>query len=165
MSACTCFSLVNFEASRREGNSLASHSAKRGIFQAVHVLICAIEIHAEMSRDFFRRHHRTIEKKLESYQPHRGQRYAAAAVLLLTWKDTDLDLGDEWDSLEKMFQTTFNYHVQRYSIPTAGSQFQLGIAVNTFLMQYGKPDHLIIVYYGGHGGPTKDGSTECEWWA
>lgn len=116
-----------------------------------------------MALDIFRRHHETISKGLERYQPHRAQKYIAAAVLLLTWKDTDLKLGDEWDSLEDMFQHTFNYQVQRYSIPSARSQIQLGMAVNAFLMEHGKPDHLIIVYYGGHGGPTKDGSTECEW--
>jgi hypothetical protein len=118
-----------------------------------------------MSRDLFRRHRETISKELERYRPHRAQKYVAAAVLLLTWKDTDLELGDEWDSLGKMFQLTFNYQVQRYSIPSVKSQLQLGIAVNVFLMEHGKPDHLVIVYYGGHGGATKDGSTECEWWA
>ena len=116
-------------------------------------------------RNLFRRHHETISKELERYQPHRAQKYVATAVLILTWKDTDLKLEDEWNSLREMFQLTFNYQVKSYSIPSARPQIQLGIAVNSFLMEHGKPDHLIIVYYGGHGGPTKDGSTECEWWA
>jgi len=118
-----------------------------------------------MPRDIFRRHLETLSNALDRYRPHRAQKYEAVAVLLLSWKDTDLKLGDEWDSLERMFRLTFNYQVQRYSIPSLKSQIQLGLAVNNFLMAHGKPDHLIIVYYGGHGGPTKDGSTECEWWA
>lgn len=118
-----------------------------------------------MHRGLFRRHHEKISNELEKYQPHRAQKYVATTVLLLTWKETDLDLKEEWDSLEEMFRLTFNYQVQKYSIPSSRPQIQLGIAVNNFLMNHGKADHLIIIYYGGHGGRPKDGSTECEWWA
>jgi hypothetical protein len=118
-----------------------------------------------LSNLFRRNHEKTISDKLQQYQPHRAQKYVAATVLLLTWKETDLKLEDEWNSLEKMFQLTFNYKVQRFPIPSMRSQLQLGNAVNEFLIENGLSDHLIIVYYGGHGGPAKDGSTDCEWWA
>ena len=108
-------------------------------------------------------HRTSIETALKEYQTHREQRYAAVTVLILSWKDTDLKLDEEFQALESLFQKTFNYHVKRYEIPSERPQYQLGHHINNFLPLHGVPGNLVIVYYGGHGGPPKNGSTECEW--
>ena len=107
--------------------------------------------------------HDKIADELERYQIRRIQRYTSVAVLLLYWKETDLKIHDELQALEDLLQDTFNYRVERCAIPSEKPQYLLGHALNTFLEKYGTSDNLVIVYYGGHGGPTKDGSTECEW--
>jgi hypothetical protein len=104
-----------------------------------------------------------IADELERYQIRRIQRYTCVAVLLLYWKETDLKIHDEIQALEDLLQDTFNYSVERYAIPSEKPQRMLCSALNTFLDLYGTSDNLVIVYYGGHGGPTEDGSTECEW--
>jgi hypothetical protein len=107
--------------------------------------------------------HAKIADELERYQTRRIQRYTCVVALLLYWKETDLKIDGELQALEDLLQDTFNYNVERYAIPSEKSQRMLCSAVNKFLDQYGTSDNLVIVYYGGHGGPTKDGSTECEW--
>ncbi|KAL9092581.1 MAG: hypothetical protein Q9165_004385 [Trypethelium subeluteriae] len=104
-----------------------------------------------------------LSDELEQYQLRRAQRYTFVTVLILYWKDTDLKLWDELKELEDLFRNTFNYNVERYEIPSQRSQDQLEHIIDLFLIRYGTPDNLVIIYYGGHGGPTKNGSTECEW--
>ncbi|KAF2735737.1 hypothetical protein EJ04DRAFT_511528 [Polyplosphaeria fusca] len=101
--------------------------------------------------------------QLASYQGHRNQRYASVNVLLLSWSANDLPICEERDALEEMFRQIFIYGTERYEIPSKRSEELLGKALEQFLKRHGAPDSLVIVHYGGHGGPPKDGSTECEW--
>lgn len=105
-----------------------------------------------------------ITGALEQFQPQREQRYAAVTVLLLSWKDNDLRLLDEeLQELEDLFRNSFQYLVTRYQIPSKSPQYQLGKHMSDFLIDHGTEGNLIIVYYGGHGSPPKNGSTDCEW--
>ena len=103
-----------------------------------------------------------LSSELSRFRPRRTQRYAAINVLLLTWKDTDLEIADEINRLERIFREHFNYFVWHYHIPSRDPQTQLALRVVQFINNFGgKDENLILLYYSGHGGPAK--GTECIW--
>lgn len=103
-----------------------------------------------------------LSSDLSQFRLRRTQRYAAINVLLLTWKDTDLDIADEVDQLKQVFREHFAYFVWHYHIPSENSQTQLALRVVQFISNFGgNDDNLVLVYYGGHGGPAM--GTECIW--
>ncbi|KAK0659743.1 hypothetical protein QBC41DRAFT_331334 [Cercophora samala] len=104
-----------------------------------------------------------IAKGLEQYRPRRTQRYAAINVLLLSWKDDDIGCADEIAELEHMFRDSFNYAVWPYRIPSQDPETNLNLTVAQFVSSFGREDGLIIVYYGGHGGPKVDTKSPCTW--
>jgi len=108
-------------------------------------------------------HESKISTELAEYRPRRLQRYLAVNVLLLSWKDSDLDCAEEVNALGRMFENHFNYSVWPYLIPSEESQSKLTILVAQFLSQFGGPDKLILVYYGGHGGPPVSTKSPCTW--
>ncbi|TVY21098.1 hypothetical protein LARI1_G001967 [Lachnellula arida] len=108
-------------------------------------------------------HEAKISTKLAEYRPRRIQRYSAVNVLLLSWKDSDLDCADEVNALGRMFEEHFNYSVWPYLLPSEDSQSKLALLVAQFLSRFGGPDKLILVYYGGHGGPPVSTKSPCTW--
>jgi hypothetical protein len=104
-----------------------------------------------------------ISIKLAEYRPRRTQRYLAVNVLLLSWKDSDLDCAEEVNELGRMFEERFNYSVWPYLVPSEESQSKLTVLIAQFLSQFGGPDKLILVYYGGHGGPPVSTKSPCTW--
>jgi hypothetical protein len=108
-------------------------------------------------------HQRKISTELARYRPRRTQRYLAVNVLLLSWRDDDIGCAKEVDNLARMFEEHFNYFVWPYKIPSEESQRLLAVHVSQFLSQFGGPDNLILVYYGGHGGPPVSEKSPCTW--
>jgi hypothetical protein len=104
-----------------------------------------------------------ITTKLVEYRPRRTQRYLAVNVLLLSWKESDLDCADEVRELGQMFEDRFNYTVWPYLLPSKDSQSKLAVLVAQFLSEFGGSDKLILVYYGGHGGPPVSTKSPCTW--
>ena len=103
-----------------------------------------------------------LTSTLTRFQPYRAQRYAAINVLLLTWADSDFDNTDEVDRLGCVFREQFQYFVWRYHIPSKNAQTQLTLRVVQFPDNFGNDEgNLILIYYGGHGGPSK--GTDCIW--
>jgi hypothetical protein len=103
-----------------------------------------------------------LSSEISLFRPRRTQRYAAVNVLMLTWKDNDLEIEDEVIRLERIFREHFNYFVWHYHIPSRDPQTQLALRVVQFINNFGGNDgNLILVYYSGHGGPAK--GTECIW--
>ena len=105
----------------------------------------------------------TISSKLSHYQPRRIQRYASANVLLLTWKDDDIGVEGEVNQLGDMFKTTFNYSIWPFKIPSERPGFKLADFILKAVSSFGGEDGLLIVYYGGHGGPAVQNKSPCTW--
>ena len=109
-------------------------------------------------------HGKRIWTKLVDYRNIRDQRYAAVNVLLISWKDDDTNSAAEIKQLKTIFQDSFNYTVCSYQIPSADSQASLNYQIASFLKAFGGLDSLLVIYYGGHGGPrTERSKSPCTW--
>ena len=54
-------------------------------------------------------------------------------------------------SLEGVLRDQYNYRTERWNIPTvANPSIKLGVQMASFL-ENARPDHLLIIYYAGHG--------------
>jgi hypothetical protein len=77
-------------------------------------------------------------------------RYKRVTVLLTQWLQDDLGVTPELKNLGKVFYDMYGYEVQPiYRIPETGSDSALLARIEQ-LIQDAAPDHLLIVYYGGH---------------
>ncbi|KAI9150412.1 LOW QUALITY PROTEIN: hypothetical protein HJFPF1_10178 [Paramyrothecium foliicola] len=82
--------------------------------------------------------------------------YSNVSVLLLRWEE-DLSVNDDLIDLEQVLQKQYNYHTQQWHIPTvANPSIKLGVQMAAFL-ENAKPNHLLIIYYAGHGFVGADG--------
>ena len=76
--------------------------------------------------------------------------YASVSVLLLRWEE-DASVEPELLSLEAVLRDQYNYRTERWNIPTvANPSIKLGVQMASFL-ENASPDHLLIIYYAGHG--------------
>ena len=103
-----------------------------------------------------------ISSDLARYRPRRTKRYVFVNVLLLSWKDDDIGCGKEVEDLGRMFLDHFNYSIWPYKIPSKDAQTSLTLCVAQFIKNFGGPENLILVYYGGHGGLASTRSP-CTW--
>ncbi|KAL8645463.1 MAG: hypothetical protein Q9226_007293 [Calogaya cf. arnoldii] len=83
--------------------------------------------------------------------------YDKVEVLLLCWKDPDMDTTSEVEDLRTVFVDDFGYHATTEFL-NANSEKKLQVQVNArvakFVEDYGCCSNtLLIVYYAGHGGP------------
>jgi len=77
-------------------------------------------------------------------------RYTRVTVLLIQWLKDDLGVTPELEKLGNVFRDIYGYDVRPiYSIPETGSDSALLTQIEQ-LTQDAAPDHLLIVYYGGH---------------
>ena len=82
--------------------------------------------------------------------------YTSASVLLLRWEE-DTSVEHELVALEKVFREKYSYHTDKWAIPTVPNpSIKLGVQMAAF-MDNARSDHLLIIYYAGHGyvGPDK----------
>jgi hypothetical protein len=82
--------------------------------------------------------------------------YKTVIVLLLYWKDTDLDFKSEADQLEHLFRKRFKYEVVRFEIPSENSGGALNDEIGKVTRIFSTRRSLIIIHYGGHGDPDED---------
>lgn len=81
--------------------------------------------------------------------------YTSVSVLLLRWEE-DTTVEPELLSLEGVLRDQYNYHTERWNIPTvANPSIKLGVQMASFL-ENARPDHLLIIYYAGHGYVGQD---------
>ena len=83
--------------------------------------------------------------------------YLKVAVLLLCW-DQDFDdmaTEEEVDILKAVFEEKFGYSatIAKLSPTKGGLQVQLNRQVANFVGDHDGQNHLLIVYYAGHGKP------------
>ena len=98
-----------------------------------------------------------IKMVKEQLVPHRS-----VSVLMLRWEE---DLGVEADMLllEKVFRDRYNYSTEKWVIPTVPNpSIKLSYQMASFLENAG-PDHLLIVYYAGHGFVGQDNHLYWAW--
>jgi hypothetical protein len=78
-------------------------------------------------------------------------RYEKAAVLMLSWKDSDIkNTSAEFARLKGVFQKEYKYTVDDWQIPSEASASDLGIKAHTFAKANRGKNNLLIVYYAGH---------------
>lgn len=75
--------------------------------------------------------------------------YKTASVLLLRW-DEDTAMERELLNLEKVFRERYNYHTDKWAIPTCPNpSIKLSVQMASFI-EHARSDHLLIIYYAGH---------------
>ena len=76
--------------------------------------------------------------------------YVSVSALLLRWEE-DTSVEPELLSLEGVLRDQYNYRTERWNIPTVPNpSIKLGVQMASFL-ENARPDHLLIIYYAGHG--------------
>ncbi|KAL0466751.1 hypothetical protein QR685DRAFT_87048 [Neurospora intermedia] len=91
-----------------------------------------------------------IKMVKEQLVPHRS-----VSVLMLRWEE-DLSVEADMLLLEKVFRDRYNYSTEKWVIPTVPNpSIKLSYQMASFLENAG-PDHLLIVYYAGHGFVGQD---------
>lgn len=88
--------------------------------------------------------------------------YTDVSVLLVSWQDNSAT-HDDLVALEQTFQKHYNFGTQRWEIPTVPNpSIKLGIQLASFL-ENARPNHLLIIYYAGHGFVSPDGQLYWAW--
>ncbi|KAH7121339.1 hypothetical protein EDB81DRAFT_228235 [Dactylonectria macrodidyma] len=82
--------------------------------------------------------------------------YTDVSVLLLRWEE-DESVDEDLFALERVFQKQYNFRTERWNIPTvANPSIKLGVQMASFL-EHARANHLLIIYYAGHGYAGADG--------
>lgn len=82
--------------------------------------------------------------------------YTDVSVLLLKWEEDD-SVEKDLVALEQVLQQQYNYRTERWQIPTVPNpSIKLGVQMASFL-EHARPNHLLIIYYAGHGYSSSDG--------
>lgn len=85
------------------------------------------------------------------------------SVLLLRWEE-DTSVEQDLVALERVFRERYNYHTDKWAIPTVPNpSIKLGVQMASFL-DNARPDHLLIIYYAGHGYVGPDNQLYWAWW-
>lgn len=85
------------------------------------------------------------------------RQYTDVSVLMLGWEGVDSSGEDHLNAIEKLFQTTYHFRTQRWQIPSCPNpSIKLGVQIAEFL-ENPRSDHLLIIYYAGHGYVGSDG--------
>ena len=89
--------------------------------------------------------------------------YKKVSVLTLSWDNEhdDLKVQEEVQSLCKVFQERFNFHVTSKSIQCPlrkDVQVYVNHVVSEWVNENDDPENLLIVYYAGHGKPEGSNS-------
>ncbi|AEO62234.1 uncharacterized protein THITE_2106180 [Thermothielavioides terrestris NRRL 8126] len=90
-------------------------------------------------------------------------KHTSVSVLMLRWEE-DTSVEQDLLALEKVFRERYHYHTVKWAIPTVPNpSTKLGIQIASFL-DNARPDHLLIIYYAGHGyvGPDNQLYWACN---
>ncbi|KAK4244607.1 hypothetical protein C7999DRAFT_17150 [Corynascus novoguineensis] len=100
-------------------------------------------------------------------------KHTSVSVLMLRWEE-DTSVQSDMLALERVFQERYHYHTDKWAIPTVPNpSVKLGVRIASFL-DNARPDHLLIIYYAGHGyvGPdnqlywacnSRDDAAKLKW--
>lgn len=88
--------------------------------------------------------------------------YSSVSVLLLRWEE-DESVEQDLLALEAVLRERYNYHTDKWNIPTVPNpSIKLGVQMASFL-DNARPDHLLIIYYAGHGFVGADDHLYWAW--
>lgn len=88
--------------------------------------------------------------------------YTDVSVLMLRWEE-DEAAAQDLIALENLLQSSYHYRTQRWLIPTVPNpSVKLTVQAAQFL-ENAKPNHLLIIYYAGHGYVGTDGHLYWAW--
>lgn len=88
--------------------------------------------------------------------------YREVHVLMLSWKDDDLNVACEIGKLKDIFITSYRYSVETWEIPYEKPATRLQARMAQFLEHDGR-DSLLIVYYAGHAIQDEQRSEPPIW--
>jgi hypothetical protein len=101
---------------------------------------------------------------------HRQPSSSRVGVLLLSFEDGELNVLEKIQTLEGVFQSTYGYEAETWSIPTTESEEELSKRIYQFRKKYcqenrvpNNPLPLLILYYGGHAVKPASGHNTCLW--
>lgn len=109
----------------------------------------------------------TFAKHLQdaaTYIYRQGQRppYAHVSALLLKWDD-DVTATADVSSLEHVLRDRYNFHTERWGIPAVANPSPKLIARIAESLNQAGADHLLIIYYVGHGFVGPDNQLYWAW--
>ncbi|RFU76066.1 hypothetical protein TARUN_6176 [Trichoderma arundinaceum] len=82
--------------------------------------------------------------------------HSDVSVLLLSWEE-DRSVDEDVAAVEQVMQKQYGFNTQRWQIPTVPNpSIKLGVQMASFL-ENARPNHLLIIYYAGHGFAGPDG--------
>ncbi|KAL4723781.1 hypothetical protein ACLX1H_009425 [Fusarium chlamydosporum] len=82
--------------------------------------------------------------------------YTDVSVLLLRWEE-DESVDEDLNALEQVLQKQYKYRTEKWHIPTVPNpSIKLGVQMASFL-EHARANHLLIIYYAGHGYVSSDG--------
>ena len=87
-------------------------------------------------------------------------RYKQVHALLLWWVADRLGVQSEIQELQDVFSRLYRFNTEEWQIPSDRAHNALALRLMQFL-EHEHEDHLLIVYYGGHGGMNDD--RQCMW--
>ena len=89
--------------------------------------------------------------------------YARVSALLLKWDD-DVPAAAEVSSLEHILRDRYNFRTERWGIPSVPNPMAaLGNKMADFLEGQADADHLLVIYYIGHGYNGPDDQLYWAW--
>lgn len=84
------------------------------------------------------------------YRQTQKSPYTKTSVLILRWEE-DNAVEHDLAALDQVLCDRYNYRTERFNIPTGlNPSVKLGVRMASFL-EKAAPDHLLIIYYAGHG--------------
>ncbi|KAI9842302.1 MAG: hypothetical protein M1838_003185 [Thelocarpon superellum] len=86
-----------------------------------------------------------------------ARRYVAVRCLLLSWADDQLGCINEVHELADVFEKNFGFEVEAWQIPSHNAFMSVQWKLMDFQRKALEKGELIILYYGGHGGQTREG--------
>ena len=100
--------------------------------------------------------------KPEGWQSN--NKYKSVSVLVIYWEDSDNEgFRREGHQIGNLFEQKLHYNVYYFSIPTKNSHMKLDERINEFLRDYGDPNQLMIIHYGGHGDEDVSAGRLAVW--
>lgn len=82
--------------------------------------------------------------------------HSDVSVLLLSWEE-DHTVDEDVAAVEQVMQKQYGFTTKRWQIPTVPNpSIKLGVQMASFL-ENARPNHLLIIYYAGHGYAGPDG--------
>lgn len=83
-------------------------------------------------------------------------------MLLLRWEE-DKSVEKDLVELEAVLRDCYNYQTDKWTIPSVHNpSIKLSVQMASY-MENARPDHLLVIYYAGHGYVGMDNHLYWAW--